>query len=70
MLSNEKYIALIRLLDKGEQKVHYVYENNYLLIISKEKLEAVQVEKKKRINVVKTKDGNKRKSKKYTSRKN
>ena len=68
MLSNEKYIGVVRLLDKGDQEVHYVSENNHPPIISKEKFQAVQLEKKKRSNVVKTEDGIQRKSKKYSSK--
>src|SRR5690606_15129158 len=69
MLSNEKYIGVVRLLNVGEHQEHYVSENNHPAIISKEQFEAVQVEKKKRSNVVKTEDGVKRKSKKYSSKK-
>jgi site-specific DNA recombinase len=36
MLSNEKYIGTVRLLDKGENEVHYVSENNHPPIILKE----------------------------------
>lgn len=68
MLSNEKYIGVVRLLDKGEHEAHYVSENNHPPIISKEKFEAVQLEKKKRSNVVKTEDGYKRKNRKYSSK--
>ena len=68
MLSNEKYIGEARLLDKGDQEVHYVSENNHPPIISKEKFQAVQAEKVNRSNVVKTKDGSQRKSSKYSSK--
>lgn len=69
ILSNEKYIGVVRLLNKGEHDVHYVSENNHPLIMSKEKFQAVQVEKVKRSNVVKDKGGNKRKGQKYSSKK-
>lgn len=69
MLSNEKYIGVVRLLSAGEHQEHYLSENNHPAIISKEQFEAVQVEKKKRSNVKKTKDGVQRKSKKYSSKK-
>ncbi|MFB1050569.1 recombinase family protein [Paraliobacillus sp. JSM ZJ581] len=69
MLSNEKYIGLVRLLNAGEHQEHYVSENNHPAIISKEQFEAVQEEKKKRSNVVKAEDGVKRKSRKYSSKK-
>ncbi|WP_256381693.1 recombinase family protein [Sporosarcina sp. HYO08] len=69
MLSNEKYIGVVRLLNAGEHQEHYVSENNHPAIISKEQFEAVQVEKKKRSNVVKTESGQQRKNKKYSSKK-
>ena len=69
MLSNEKYIGVVRLLDKGDHEVHYVSENNHPPIISKEKFQAVQSEKINRSNVKKTKDGVQRKSSKYSSKK-
>ena len=69
MLSNEKYIGTVRLLDKGDQEVHYISENNHPSIISKEKFKAVQIEKKKRSYVIKTDAGTQRKSKKYSSKK-
>lgn len=68
MLSNEKYIGVVRLLNAGEHQEHYVCENNHPAIISKEQFEAVQIEKKNRSNVVKTDDGVKRKSRKYSSK--
>lgn len=67
MLSNEKYVGVVRLLNAGEHQEHYVSENNHPAIISKEQFEAVQMEKKKRSNVVKTGDGVKRKGRKYSS---
>ena len=68
ILSNEKYIGVVRLLDKGKHEVHYVSENNHPPIISKEKFQAVQAEKINRSNVKKTKDGVQRKSSKYSSK--
>jgi len=68
MLSNEKYIGVVRLLNAGEYHEHYISENNHPAIISKEQFEAVQEEKKKRSNVVKDENGNRRKSKKYSSK--
>ncbi|WP_220464461.1 recombinase family protein [Paraliobacillus salinarum] len=70
MLSNEKYIGVVRLLNAGENREHYVSENNHPPIISKERFEAVQVEKKNRSNVLKSKEGSQRKSSKYSSKKN
>lgn len=68
MLTNEKYIGLVRLLNAGENQEHYVSENNHPAIISKEQFEAVQMEKKKRSNVVKGRSGTKRKDSKYSSK--
>ena len=37
MLSNEKYIGVLRLLDKGKHEVHYVSEKNiHLLFLKKD----------------------------------
>ncbi len=68
MLSNEKYIGTVRLLNSGKSEAHYVSENNHPAIISKEKFKAVQIEKSRRSNIIKGKDGNQRKSKKYSSK--
>ncbi|MFB1051480.1 recombinase family protein [Paraliobacillus sp. JSM ZJ581] len=68
MLSNEKYIGVVRLLNAGEHQEHYVSENNHPAIISKEQFEAVQMEKKKRSNIVKGENETKRKNKKYSSK--
>ncbi|WP_414648397.1 recombinase family protein [Cerasibacillus sp.] len=68
MLSNEKYIGVVRLLNSSEHEEHYVSEYNHPAIISKNQFEAVQEEKKKRSNVVKTEEGNRRKSNKYSSK--
>ena len=38
------------------------------MIISKEVFEAVQIEKKRRSNVIKDENGNRRKTQKYTSK--
>ena len=63
MLSNEKYIGVVRLLNAGEYQEHYISENNHPAIISKEQFEAVQMEKRNRSNVVKTEEGKKEKKK-------
>ncbi|MDQ0216576.1 DNA invertase Pin-like site-specific DNA recombinase [Oikeobacillus pervagus] len=68
MLSNEKYIGVVRLLHSNEYEEHFVSENNHPAIISKEQFEAVQEEKIKRSNVVKGEDGSKRKGSKYSSK--
>jgi len=67
MLSNEKYIGVVRLLNAGEHQEHYVSENNHSAIISKEQFGAEQMEKNNRSNVVKSGEGNRRKSRKYSS---
>jgi len=69
MLSNEKYKGNVRLLDDGKHESYYLSENNNPAIISKEMFQAVQLEKQRRSNVTKGEDGNKRKSKKYSSKK-
>ena len=69
MLCNEKYIGTVRLLDSEKHEVQYVSENNNPPIISKETFQAVQIEKAHRSNVTQAEDGNQRKSKKYSSKK-
>ena len=68
MLSNEKYTGNVRLLKTGNSEVHYLASDNNPAIISKEIFEAVQIEKARRSNVTKDKNGNQRKSKKYSSK--
>jgi site-specific DNA recombinase len=69
MLSNKKYIGKVRLLDDGKHDSYFLSEENNPTIISKEIFQAVQIEKQHRSNVTKAEDGNKRKSKKYSSKK-
>lgn len=69
MLSNEKYTGDVRLLKTGKSEVHYLAKDNNPAIISKEVFKAVQIEKKRRSNVVKDKNGCHRKSEKYSSKK-
>jgi hypothetical protein len=69
MLSNEKYIGTVRLLDSDKHEMQYVSENNNLAIISKETFQAVQIEKARRSNVTQVDNENQRKSKKYSSKK-
>lgn len=69
MLSNEKYTGDVRLLKTGKSEVHYLATDNHQAIISKETFEAVQIEKKRRSNIVKDKNGTRRKDKKYSSKK-
>lgn len=57
---------MVRLLDKGDNEVHYVSENNHPPVISKEKFQA---EKINGSNVVKGKNGSQRKSNKYSPKK-
>lgn len=68
ILSNEKYIGNARLLDDGKHSSYYLAENNNPAIISKETFQAVQIEKQHRSNVIKSKEGVQRKSKKYSSK--
>ena len=69
MLSNEKYTGNVRLLDDGKHDALYLAEDNNPAIISKGTFQAVQIEKQHRSNVMKSEDGNQRKSKKYSSKK-
>ena len=69
MLSNEKYTGDVRLLKTGKSEVHYLATDNNPAIISKKVFKAVQIEKKRRSNVVKDKNGCHRKSEKYSSKK-
>ena len=68
MLSNEKYIGNLRLLDNGKHSASYLSEDNNPAIISKETFQAVQIEKHHRSNVIKGEEGSRRKSKKYSSK--
>lgn len=68
MLSNEKYIGTVRLLNSVNNEVHYVSQNNNPAIISDEKFQAVQIEKSLRSNVVKNGNEKKRKGTKYSSK--
>lgn len=69
MLSNEKYTGDVRLLKTGKSEVHYLATDNHPAIISKEVFEAVQIEKKRRCNIVKDKNGSRRRSERYSSKK-
>lgn len=69
MLSNEKYTGNVRLLDNGKNDVCYLAEDNNPAIISKETFQAVQLEKQHRSNVIKSEEGIRRKSTKYSSKK-
>lgn len=69
MLSNEKYIGNVRLLNDGKHDLYYLSEENNPAIISKETFQAVQIEKQHRSNVSKAENGSKRKSEKYSSKK-
>ena len=69
MLSNEKYTGDVRLLKSGKSEVQYLSSDNNPAIISKEVFEAVQIEKARRSNIVKDNNGNRRKDRKYSSKK-
>jgi site-specific DNA recombinase len=68
MLSNEKYMGNVRLLDNGKHEAHYFVQDNNPAIIPKETFQAVQIEKQRRSNVIKSKDGARRKNTKYSSK--
>ena len=68
MLSNEKYTGNVRLLKSGKSEVQYLSSDNNPAIISKEAFEAVQIEKKRRSNVIKDENGSQRKNHKYSSK--
>lgn len=68
MLSNEKYTGDVRLLKFGKSEIQYLSLNNNPAIIAKEVFEAVQIEKKRRSNMVKDENGWKRKNEKYSSK--
>ena len=68
MLSNEKYTGNVRLLDNGKHDLSYLAEGNNPPIISKEMYKAVQLEKQRRSNVIKSKEGARRKNTKYSSK--
>ncbi len=66
MLSNEKYIGIVRLINSWKNEVNYVSEFNNPPIIIDEKFQAVQIEKANRSNVVKDNNGSWRKIEKYS----
>lgn len=66
MLSNEKYTGDVRLLKFGKGEAQYLSSDNNPAIISKEVFEAVQVEKARRSNMIRSGNGTQRKSKKYS----
>ena len=69
MLSNEKYIGTVRLLNSGKYEFQYVSTDNNPAIITDEQFKLVQNEKLRRSNVVRGKNGNRRKDTKYSSKK-
>lgn len=68
ILGNKEYIGDVELLKSSKSEVHYLASGNNPAIILEEIFEAVQIEKKRRSNVVKGGDGVKRKSEKYSSK--
>ena len=69
ILSNEKYTGNVELLKTSKSEVHYLASGSHPAIISKEVFEMVQMEKGRRSNLVRDKNGSKRKSEKYSSKK-
>lgn len=68
MLSNEKYIGTVTLLDSATQKFLYQMKECIPPIITESEFRAVQDEKKMRSNVVTDDDGTHRSNKKYSSK--
>lgn len=68
MLSNEKYTGRVRFLDNGKHEEIYLREYNNPAIIHKETFQAVQIEKTRRRNVIKSENGVQRKDRKYSSK--
>lgn len=68
MLSNEKYIGIVRLMNSGKNEVHYLSENNNPVIISAELFRAVQIERAHRSNIALGENGTQRKGTKYSSK--
>ena len=64
-----KYAVDVRLLKSGKSEVQYLSSDNNPAIISKEVFETVQIEKKRRSNMVKDENGWQRKNEKYSSKK-
>lgn len=69
MLSNKKYIGNVILLGNGLHSECYLSKENNPAIISEETFKAVQLEKGRRSNVIKSEEGKQRKDKKYSSKK-
>ncbi|WP_253197485.1 recombinase family protein [Clostridium algidicarnis] len=69
VLSNEKYIGNVRLLDSVTGGVEYLVKENNPPIISANVFNRVKAEKKKRSNVIKNEEETIRKEKKYSSKK-
>ena len=69
MLSNEKYIGTVRLLNSGKYEFEYVSTDNNPAIITDAQFKLVQNEKLRRSNVVRGRNGNRRKDTKYSSKK-
>ncbi|WP_243124731.1 recombinase family protein [Eubacterium limosum] len=68
MLSNEKYTGDVRLLKSRESETKYLSTDNNPAMISKKIFEAVQIEKRKRSNVIRIESGKQRKDRKYSSK--
>ena len=69
MCIRDRYTGDVKLLKSGTSEVQYLSSANNPAIISKEVFEAVQIEKARRSNVIKSECGNQRKSKKFSSKK-
>lgn len=69
MLSNGKYTGTVTLLDSITQEYEYQMKECHPPIIAESEFRVVQVEKKKRSNIVTDDDGKRRSGKKYSSKK-
>lgn len=68
MLSNEKYVGDVELFKPDETTETYLMEDSHPAIIERATFQAVKLEKKSRSNIENTQNGQKRKSKKYSSK--
>ena len=68
ILTNEKYIGTVRLIDPITQDREYVIMDCHPPIITEDEFRSVQEEKKRRSNIVRDENGTHRKSVKYSSK--
>ena len=68
ILSNMKYAGDVAIADSGGSEARYMIGEHHAGIVSKEKFEAVQIERAARCNIEETEDGIRRKKTKYSSK--